>query len=364
MVSIVLLSVIVPIYLKPPQFLRACIESILDQSLSEFELILVNDASPDDTLHIMEHYAARDRRIKIVNLKRNCGVAAARNVGLAMAQGKYILFIDADDIVMADYFKILVGMAQRFSLDIVVSGVTNFRTIDQLKPVPFFDWTKVQYQKAIPLRTAMVQHFICRLFLRSTIRNLRFDEKLDWGEDILFIHQAMLVAKRSAEINYKGYAYRHPPREVLETYKQQFYAATSEHYPLKRRIEVALYLVKRLCMLENYQQNASDEQFIHYFSLRRFLRYANWIWKLTVREEKITYWGRFREVFEEYIYPHQRHRFLGPFLCLLFKPVKPHFRVRMYVYITRMLCEIYYLRQNKMRCLRVLKLLFKGVAWF
>ena len=96
------LSVIVPIY-KAEKYIRKCIDSILTQSFRDYELILVDDGSPDNCGVICDEYAAKDDRIKVIH-KRNGGVSEARNVGLDIAGGAYISFIDPDDWVEPDLF--------------------------------------------------------------------------------------------------------------------------------------------------------------------------------------------------------------------------------------------------------------------
>ena len=91
------ISIIVPVY-KVEKYLNRCIDSILAQSFPDFELILVDDGSPDKSGKICDDYAAKDSRVKVIH-KENAGVSAARNSGLAMSSGSYIMFCDSDDFV-------------------------------------------------------------------------------------------------------------------------------------------------------------------------------------------------------------------------------------------------------------------------
>ena len=102
------ISVIVPIY-KIEDYLSDCIISILSQSFTDFELILVDDGSPDNCGNICDEYAQIDRRVVVVH-QRNAGVSASRNTGLDIATGQYISFIDGDDIVANDYLSVLYNM--------------------------------------------------------------------------------------------------------------------------------------------------------------------------------------------------------------------------------------------------------------
>ena len=92
-----MISVIVPVY-KTEKYLGECIQSILAQSYADFELILIDDGSPDHSGRICDRFAETDRRISVIH-KENQGVSAARNDGLDLAKGKYICFVDSDDCV-------------------------------------------------------------------------------------------------------------------------------------------------------------------------------------------------------------------------------------------------------------------------
>lgn len=91
------LSVITPVY-KAEDYLKDTIESVLNQTYTDWEMILVDDQSPDRSADIIKDYAAKDKRIKLIQLQENSGAAVARNKGLEAAQGRYIAFIDADDV--------------------------------------------------------------------------------------------------------------------------------------------------------------------------------------------------------------------------------------------------------------------------
>ena len=100
-----LISIVVPVY-KVESYIRHCIDSILEQSFENFELILVDDGSTDNCPAICDEYAARDHRIRVIH-KSNGGISSARNAGMQMARGKYIMFVDSDDYVHKDWCKTL-----------------------------------------------------------------------------------------------------------------------------------------------------------------------------------------------------------------------------------------------------------------
>jgi glycosyltransferase involved in cell wall biosynthesis len=112
------ISIVVPIY-NVEKYLHKCIDSILAQTFTNFELILVNDGSTDNCREICEEYAKNDRRIKVIH-KENGGVSSARNAGIEAATGQYIGFIDSDDYIHEKMYEVLYQNAVRYSSDIVV----------------------------------------------------------------------------------------------------------------------------------------------------------------------------------------------------------------------------------------------------
>ena len=120
-----LISAIMPIYKTPEPFLRSSIESVLGQTLKDFELILVEDGSPDNCGEICDEYRLRDERVKVIHQK-NSGVSAARNTGLAQVQGKYLTFIDSDDRLVSNAWEIALKKIQKSEADCIVFGWKDF----------------------------------------------------------------------------------------------------------------------------------------------------------------------------------------------------------------------------------------------
>ena len=118
-----LISIIVPVY-NVESYLKRCIESILNQTFRDFELILVNDGSTDNSEIICKEYALKDERIKYF-YQRNKGVSEARNKGIDNSSGEYIQFIDSDDYVDENFLEIVVNRFKRDNSDIVFIGFYN-----------------------------------------------------------------------------------------------------------------------------------------------------------------------------------------------------------------------------------------------
>ena len=97
-------SILIPVYCAE-KYLSRCLDSILSQNFQDMEVILVNDASPDNSLQIMREYAAKDPRFKIINHDKNYGRVKARNTGIEAASGEYIVFCDDDDELFPDFLR-------------------------------------------------------------------------------------------------------------------------------------------------------------------------------------------------------------------------------------------------------------------
>lgn len=119
------ISIIVPVYKAEP-YLKKCIDSILNQTFKDFELILVDDGSPDRCGEICDEYALKDSRIKIIH-KENGGQSSARNVGLDIAQGEYIGFVDSDDWIEPDMYKKLFKVLKNDNVDMAICNINSIK---------------------------------------------------------------------------------------------------------------------------------------------------------------------------------------------------------------------------------------------
>ena len=205
------ISIIVPIY-NVEHYLRSCIESIISQSYSDWELLLIDDGSPDRSGEICDEYAKNDDRIRVFH-KKNGGVSSARNLGLDKAQGEWVTFIDADDYILPDFIK---GLYKPISngkrVDFVHGGCCNVKNGEIVS-------VNQSYQNYIGDNPGYVfQKFrgltVSKLFSLENVncgadgRPLRFDEKMKIAEDMAFTMDYLLTVKRYAFVEEKGYCYR------------------------------------------------------------------------------------------------------------------------------------------------------------
>jgi glycosyltransferase involved in cell wall biosynthesis len=208
-------SVIIPVY-NAEKYLHECIVSLLNQSLKEMEFIFVNDGSQDASPQIIASFQATDSRITLIN-QTNLGVSVARNNGIAIAQGDYIGFVDADDYVKTDLYEVLFNHAIATESDVVVTSYyKEFSGVFTDVNLPFM--TDTTYDIAA-IRAKIIPYLIeqdglntscTKLYRKSllAINSVSFPEGIAIGEDGLFNFKLFNVANRVHFTSYKGYFYR------------------------------------------------------------------------------------------------------------------------------------------------------------
>ena len=182
-----MISIIVPVY-KAEQYIHRCIDSILTQSHTDFELLLVDDGSPDDCGAICDEYAAKDTRIRVFH-KENGGVSSARNFGVDNAKGEWIAFIDADDYVHPDFLSslytqhsvdLIVGSFQSVGSDETWNGILEENNYD----ASALKENIVNLYSLINFRTPWGKLFRTSIICENLIT---FDKRIHIGEDSLFV---------------------------------------------------------------------------------------------------------------------------------------------------------------------------------
>lgn len=171
-----LISVIVPIY-KVEDYIRECIESIINQTYKNLEIILVDDGSPDNCGQICDDYAKKDNRIKVIH-KENGGLSSARNAGLEIAKGEYISFIDSDDYVSERFIEILYRLCYENNADVAECNLLRFKNkIEKIEysdgTVNLYDNIQMQmrlYAKPVQVRTVIVCNKLYKKVLFETLR--------------------------------------------------------------------------------------------------------------------------------------------------------------------------------------------------
>ena len=201
-----LISVIIPAY-NAGKYISKCVDSILQNTYENLEIIIVNDGSKDDTRQVVE--AVSDSRIRLVE-QENGGVSKARNTGLDHARGEYIAFIDADDYVSADYFEKLLAADS----DIAACRHICVSETGKLRKDPFSQVTKeITYtaqqlaERYFYLTTGVINSCCGKLYKRQVIGAVRFSETLKWGEDASFNLQCFQGMEKMRVLPDKNYFY-------------------------------------------------------------------------------------------------------------------------------------------------------------
>ncbi len=180
-----LISVIIAVY-NPGKYLRPCLDSIVGQTYTNLEIILVDDGSTDDSLAICKEYAEKDSRV-IVYHKENSGVSATRNQGIRLAHGDYYSFIDSDDWLEKDTYEYLLGLMLKHDVDIVThEHFINYPNKEITNKSPEGSYGLFNRKDGMNVLVHYFPFACNKLFSKHTINNLWFNENIFRGEDGLF----------------------------------------------------------------------------------------------------------------------------------------------------------------------------------
>lgn len=187
------ISIIIPVYNKE-KYLDKSIKSILNQTYENFELIIINDGSTDNSSTICHKFEQKDKRIKVIDTE-NYGVSNARNIGLKKAKGKYIQFIDADDYIENNMLENMVKIVEKYNPDIIINAIqmVNHKKENITNIVPTFDGitdiNDVMESFAEIQKTTGIYGYVHNKFIKKSIidnNDLRFDKNIWLAEDLDF----------------------------------------------------------------------------------------------------------------------------------------------------------------------------------
>ena len=204
-----LLSIIVPVY-NVEQYLPRCLDSILAQTFTDFEVIAVDDGSPDNCGQILDEYAQKDKRIKVIH-KENGGVSSARNAGLDVAVGEYIGFVDPDDTIFPDMYEHLYSEAVAGNYDIVQCGCIQVNeagdVIQNLACNEEKEYTNTDDMLCDFFECVIINSVWNKIYRFDIVKNVRFMTELRVAEDGLFVHGCLLKAQKVKIISRCSYCY-------------------------------------------------------------------------------------------------------------------------------------------------------------
>lgn len=206
-----MLSIIVPVY-NEKKYIRQCLDSILNQTYMDFELILIDDGSKDNSSYICDEYALKDNRVKVIH-KNNEGLSATRNLGLKISKGEFISFIDSDDWIAKDMFQILMNNIVKYKADISCGQIVrknsdvindDNKVFKEIKTYSRNEYAKLFF-KVNSRKT--IHYAVNKVYKRDVVRNMKFPNGLI-NEDVEGFFYALKNAKKIVTDSSAIYYYR------------------------------------------------------------------------------------------------------------------------------------------------------------
>ncbi|MBQ8228751.1 MAG: glycosyltransferase [Clostridia bacterium] len=257
-------SIIVPVY-NIEKYIKKCVDSILAQSFSDFELILVDDGSPDSCPQICDEYTKSDSRIKVIH-KKNGGLSSARNAGLDIATGEFCWMVDGDDYISTDALEKIVPFANG-DIDIINVGFVAFddgNLADFSKKRTRYKFTGLADKKTIcalaeqACSTRLLTFVWRNIYKTSFIKknHLRFEEGLCYAEDSAFNMEAFMKADKIYFADVFVYAYCNRASSISKKITKNFDHSVIRHFGLYDKIRDENY--KNFCTYpsEKYYEDA------------------------------------------------------------------------------------------------------------
>ena len=194
------ISVIVPVY-NVEAYLERCVESILQQTYAHFELILINDGSTDSSGQICDHLASQYENIKAHHIE-NAGVSNARNMGIQLATGSWVTFIDSDDFVTQDYLATLASAVEGVNVGFVIASLHHIKN-GIVTDIPSHSgktelWSTEETMKELLMTTRTSFFPVAKLFKRDLLTDEKFNTNYHLAEDALFLTELLLKTRCSS----------------------------------------------------------------------------------------------------------------------------------------------------------------------
>lgn len=238
------ISVIVPVY-NVEAYLERCVESILQQTYAHFELILINDGSTDSSGQICDRLASQYENIKVYHIE-NAGVSNARNMGIQLATGSWVTFIDSDDFVTQDYLATLASAVEGLNVGFVIAPLHHIKNgiVTDIPPHSGKTelWSTEETMKELLMTTRTSFFPVAKLFKRDLLADEKFNTNYHLAEDALFLTELLLKTRCSSVfIDKPVYYYDHREGsattsvnqhvfDTIEVY-QQIIAQVSKAFP-------------------------------------------------------------------------------------------------------------------------------------
>lgn len=243
----ILLSFILPIY-KVEKFLPICLDSLIDQNIDEskYEIICINDGSPDRCEQIILNYQKEHSNIRLVN-KENGGVSKARNAGLMAAKGKFIWFIDPDDFIRPNCLKYILDIlhAERADVcNILYKSVSEATTLNDIKTEQYLSYSK----------RGLMQGSCCMHIVKRE-QAVMLNESLDYGEDYLWEFETCALLKRQILISTAIYFYRQRTNSAMHSVSNE---KVNKHITDMYKLALCYQKLKNKEEYKNLKKNIQD----------------------------------------------------------------------------------------------------------
>lgn len=287
------ISIIIPIYNGEKQ-LNRCLDSVLAQEDTSWEVILINDGSTDNSGIICDEYASRDNRIKVVHQK-NRGASVARNNGIEQAQGKWITFIDADDYIDKNYLtELRKGIIGNTTL--IIQGLKHIKNGNVIKEISFQPETVIEKDFKYLFNEKKIFEYgysVAKLYNSQIIRNnnIRFKKEISYSEDLLFMLEYILYCNTVNYISGANYNY-------ITDYStlSQRYNAFEKEYRLFSTFEE---LVNKACIKYNFHPKEEIQQYGALILMRSI--YSLYHTKTYKQKERIALIDQIKDKYDNYI---------------------------------------------------------------
>ena len=267
------ISVVVPVY-NVEKYLEQCLNSIINQTFKDIEIICINDGSKDNSLKIIEEFAAKDKRIRIIN-KENEGISAARNQGMGLAQGEYISFIDSDDWIEENYLEALYTAAKKYDSDIACSSIIRVTGKRHRKKIIYKkeEFTTESDKKNELTKVPINSYVWNKIYKRVSL--LKSGVKFPVGrvyEDVVWCIKAIYYLNGVVTVPDAVYYYRKNPTSIMSTKSEQ----NAKDYALSEKEMLAFAKEHNIKILDGYKYSKRDRyRFLGITLLKCFYYYPD-----------------------------------------------------------------------------------------
>lgn len=281
------LSIIIPVY-NAAKTIEKCVNSIILQSKDDFEVLLIDDGSTDNSSFVCEKICEQDKRVRLIK-QNNRGVSSARNLGLKYARGEYVSFVDSDDWVSENYIFIIKQKIETSNADIIFWGM-NIGDVDKVYSTKkLYDYVgKVNAKVVYDLWENNLFGMVCNKAIKKSIlkkNNIVFNEKLKIREDQDFMVRCWSYIRDVAVLNESLYYYYQNSDSVMHTFNDNI----KEEHQYKKYLDYLVDNCELICafMLENNVSSSKIDAYCKFYYYNSVMDVVLTLFSLEEKEEKL-----------------------------------------------------------------------------